>query len=88
MTTKPTTDDFLQAFLTKAPARSSQSIKDRMLHWQHVANNPGIYLKNGDVGKAAEAARKKVAMQSLRKLIDRNPEIAAQLLNEQSQEAA
>jgi hypothetical protein len=80
-------EHLLSEFLNKPPARSPQSIRERMLHWQEVANNPELYLKPGKSGPAAITARRKLAMQSLRKLIGRNPAIATQLLSD-SQEVA
>jgi hypothetical protein len=79
----------LSGFLNKPPARSLQSIRERMLHWQDVANNPQNHLRDGSTGPAAIAARRKVAIQNLRELIKRNREIAAQLQSETNpQEAA
>ena len=78
----------LKGFLNVPPARSPQSIRERMSYWRDVANNPQAHLKDGEFGPAAISARRKVAIQSLRKLIERNPAIAAQLQREaNSQEA-
>lgn len=81
------TEALLRGFLTKPPARSTLSIKERMRYWKEVANNPAQHLKEGHSGPAAEAARRKIAVQSLRKLIERNPPEAEELQRELLQEA-
>jgi hypothetical protein len=78
----------LRGFLNKPPSRSPQSIRERMLHWREVANNPELHLRPGKSGPSAIAARRKLAIQSLRKLIDRNAAIAAQLLSETTSKEA
>jgi hypothetical protein len=74
----------LKGFLTKLPDRSPASIADRINHWADVANDPGQYT-NGDISPYALKSRRKIALQSLKKLIARNPEIAAQALQEREQ---
>ena len=84
---KTEVEALLSSFLDKPQARAAQSIRDRMLYWKDVANNPETNLRPNESGPAAIAARRKVALQSLRKLIERNPSIAAQLQSE-TKEAA
>jgi hypothetical protein len=74
----------LKGFLTKLPPRSPQSIADRINYWADVANDPASFT-NGDSSPYAIASRRKIALQSLKKLIARNPEIAAQALRDREQ---
>ena len=76
------TTALLNAFLDKPLARSQQSVEERLRYWQSVANKPALYLKEGTSGSAAERQRRKVAIQSLRKLITKYPTIARKLQSE------
>ena len=69
-------DVLLQKFLIKPTPRSQQSVRDRMLHWRDVYSSPEKFTGD-DQSPFAIAAKRKVAVQSLKKLIARNPEIAA-----------
>ena len=58
-----------------------------MEYWADVAENPQNYI-HGETNKFAVAAKRKVAVQSLKKLIKRHPAIAFKLRPDKSQEAA
>ena len=77
----------LRRFLSKPLARSAESIEERMERWADVADNPQNHT-NGDTNNAVIAARRKVALQSLRKLIKEHPAIAIKLRPDTSREAA
>jgi len=80
--TNPTdTNTLLRSFLNRPLKRSDESIEERMRRWADVANNPQDHV-TGESNKAAIAARRKVALQSLRKLIEDNPAVAIKLQRE------
>jgi hypothetical protein len=77
------TEALINGFLNKPLARSQRSIEERMMHWADVANHPGLPA-NSDQSPFAIAARRKVALQSLRKLIKDHPHIAEKLQREKN----
>jgi len=66
-------DEFLSRHLKPAPGRSAQDVRDRILHWIEIANNPSIVSTNN----IAETRRK--ARQNIRRLVERHPEVANQI---------
>lgn len=84
-TNTPDTEALLKCFLTKLPSRSPQSIADRILYWSDVANNPQ-HFTDGDTSPHAIRAKRKLGIQSLKRLIARNPVVAANLSRERAAE--
>lgn len=71
-------DSFLKAFLAPPPGDSPQDIKTRLLHWVAVANDPEKFIE--DQSTHAVAAKRKSARQNLKRLAERHPDIAAELM--------
>jgi len=79
-------DSFLKAFLAPPPGDSPQDIKARLLHWIAVANEPHKFLTENNPHSVA--AKRRSARQNLRRLAQRHPEIADQLMKERNQGVA
>lgn len=73
-------DTFLETFLEPPPGKSPQQIKARLLHWIELANHPERF--SVDKSAIALAKKRRSARQSLKRLAERHPEIAAALLRE------
>lgn len=84
---KSSTEALLRRFVPNAPTRSSQTIAERIAHWSDVANDPQRYT-DGDSSRYAISQRRKVALQSLRKLLTDHPEIAAEIAEKREAEVA
>jgi hypothetical protein len=75
-----TAAELIHKFLSPHKGKSSDDVKARIIKWAKVEKNPEDYItKQDDKGPSAIAARRKTARQNLRLLIERNPEIAAEL---------
>lgn len=77
--------DFLNTFLKPPKGDSPKDIAQRIRHWIDVANNPEQYVQ--DQHPLVVATRRKSARQNLRKLIERHPHIAEQIMHETQLEA-
>jgi len=79
--------ELITSFLIPPNGKSPQAVKARILHWVDVANHPEKYVPDPN-NPYAIAAKRRTARQNARKLIQRHPELAAQLKAERSQEVA
>ena len=70
-------DVFLSKHLNPSPGRPVQDVKDRILHWISVCNNPSQFTSTTDVKALAEIRRK--ARQNVRRLVARHRVIAAEI---------
>ena len=75
---------FLQTFLAPPEGKSPQDIKARLLHWIEVANSPEQFT--GDPSAHTLAAKRRSARQNVKRLAERHPEIAAQLMHDRVHE--
>lgn len=71
---------FLQAFLKPPTGTSPEDIAAKLRHYIDVANNPSQY--SDDHSTFALRAKRRNARQSLRRLVQKHPQIAAQLMRE------
>jgi len=72
--TTVTPDDFLKRFLKPPKGKAPAQIREKILHWLDVANNPEAF------GSADAAARRKSARQNVCRLVKQYPEIAAEIV--------
>lgn len=80
-------DQLLKGFLKTPPRRNGpEQVKTRLLQHIQIANNPEQYCT--DESQPALAKRRRNAIQGIRRLAERYPDIAAQLLKELEQGAA
>jgi hypothetical protein len=79
-------DTFLRAFLSPPSGSTPQDIINKIRHYIDVANNPAQY--SSDTSIPALRAKRRNARQSLRRLVLKHPEIAAQIMHEQKAEAS
>jgi response regulator of citrate/malate metabolism len=79
-------DQFLKTFLSPPPGDTPKEIKERLLHWIAVTNEPQQFSNSEDAH--AIAATRRSARQNLKRLAQRHPDIATDLMNERKQGAA
>jgi hypothetical protein len=77
----PNVDAFLSTFLSAPVGNTPAAIRQRLIHWIAVANNPEAYT-GGDASPYAINERKRTAVQNLKKLAQRHKPIADQLMSE------
>lgn len=73
-------DTFLRTFLSVPKGKSPEDIAAKIRHYVDVANNPSQY--SDDPSTFALRAKRRSARQSLRRLVQKHPQIAAQLMRE------
>jgi hypothetical protein len=73
-------DTFLRTFLSPPKGTSPQDIAAKIRHYIDVANNPAQY--SDDHTTFALRAKRRSARQCLRRLVQKHPQIAAQLMRE------
>lgn len=67
-------DDFLKKFLKPTKGKSPEQIKQKILHWLDIANNPEAF------DSTDAAARRKSARQNVCRLVKQYPDIAAEIM--------
>lgn len=73
--------DFLRRFLKPPIEKTPQAIKDKLLHWVEVANNPQDYAHDSSDARSVANLRRK-ARQNIRRIAIRHPEIASLMVRE------
>jgi hypothetical protein len=80
--TKESMKALIDRFIGRPPeGNSPEDIKARLLHWRDVAINPAKFTK-GDTHPQALKAAQRNSRQNLRRLVQRHPDIAAQIMQE------
>jgi len=82
MTSNPATpvSKFLSTFLTPCKGSSPVEIEERILYWVEVANHPDRYITSANPHELS--AKRKSAVQNLRRLVERHPDIATKIEGE------
>jgi hypothetical protein len=79
-------DSFLAAFLSPPSGSTPQDIISKIRHQIDVVNHPEEH--SSDTSIPALRAKRRNARQSLRRLVLKHPEIAAQIMREHKAEAS
>ena len=78
-------NQFLERFLNTPSGKSPQAIRSRFQHWAEVYANPDQFSQ--DHSPHALAAKRKSARQCLRRLAERHPGVASELIAERVEPA-
>ena len=73
-------DRFFQTFVRPPTGKSPEDILAKLRHYIDVANDPSTYAT--DKSAFAVRAKRRNARQAIRRLVQRHPEIAAQMMRE------
>lgn len=73
--------DFISKFLNPTKGNSPKQIEARIRHWIEVANHPEMFV-NGDTSPHSISAKRRSALQNLRRLLKRHPDLAAAMMRE------
>jgi len=69
----------ISKYLAPPPGKSFAKQKERIVHWLQVANNPSLYAPpNASAANVADLRRK--ARQNVRRLAEKYPEVAADVM--------
>jgi hypothetical protein len=79
--TSNTVQSFMEAFLKPPKGNEPEQIAARIRHWTDVANDPASFV-DGDKSRPAVSAKRRSALQNLRRVIERHPQSAEQMMRE------
>lgn len=80
-----TVTEFLNEFLFPPKGHAPVDIKAKIEHWLEVANHPELFVTDGNAYEAAY--KRRLALNNLRRLIQRHPAIAQQIHEERASSA-
>lgn len=79
--TDSTIKEFTDKFLKPPKGDSPEQIEARIRHWVDVANHPEAFVA-GDKNPYSISAKRRSALQNLRRLLKRHPDVAKTIMQE------
>lgn len=76
-----TIKEFTEKFLKPPKGDSPEQIEARIRHWVDVANHPEAFV-NGDKSQYSISAKRRSALQNLRRVLKRHPDVAKAIMQE------
>ena len=85
MSNDSTVEDFLRAFIAPPNGSTPRDTRAKLEYWIEAATHPEQHTKDNDTSRYAVAAVRRKARQNARRLAERHPDIAQQLMRERQQ---